>query len=92
MATEILGTMLDLVILALPTRGVWVLQMSNRTKVVLTLIFLLGGLYVHFSPKYYVRKTNYYSVVITNPVRLYIVLDNAGTYSDSRLSLIPIEY
>ena len=49
-STSVFNVALDFWILVLPFHIVWSLRLSNRRKVGVTVIFLLGGLYVSRKP------------------------------------------
>ena len=48
LVVEIIEVLVDVVLLLLPIHMVSTLQLSNRNKVILSMIFLLGGMYVAF--------------------------------------------
>ena len=48
LVTETLGTILDVIILLLPVKLVSALQMLLKSRIQVSAIFLLGGLYAHY--------------------------------------------
>ncbi|MCJ1246023.1 hypothetical protein MMC30_003227 [Trapelia coarctata] len=75
MVTGSIEVLMDAIILALPVRMVLGLQLTRKRKILVLLIFLLGGLYVFplsiiqppLSPKV---RANLFSVIITGTLRV----------------------
>ena len=54
----VLGVVVDIAILLMPINMVWNLQNNRKTKVALTVIFLLGGLSVTRGPQVFTFKSD----------------------------------
>jgi hypothetical protein len=69
-ATGIVELLIDISILALPTRTVFTLQMPLRTKIVLASIFMLGGLWVSQRSQRFSIELTFASAIITAILRI----------------------